>query len=203
MNNNQNIVAADELIVRLMELAMGVGLEVPAQEQVAPEQPAVGARRRQRRPTARRSRIRGGLDADDMEQWGIGRRRRGGAQRLRRVGGAGGAPGFAVEVPNFQYVAAAAAGGPAGAGEGGVGVIAAGLVPIVDLAGAVDGSDGSAGSSAGDGQEICCIGACCQEKPVYTWLRCCRNEEACVDCVTEHIRRRGWRCPMCRGDLRA
>jgi hypothetical protein len=50
---------------------------------------------------------------------------------------------------------------------------------------------------------MCCIAACCQNPPVFTWLRCCGNQEACVNCVAEHVRRRGWTCPLCRGDMRA
>jgi hypothetical protein len=82
--------------------------------------------------------------------------------------------------------------------EGGAEEIAGELVPIIDLAA------GEAGQApANPEQDMCCIAACCQNPPVFTWLRCCRNEEACVDCVAEHVRRKGWNCPMCRGDLRA
>jgi hypothetical protein len=62
----------------------------------------------------------------------------------------------------------------------------------------------SAPEPAGRPQEpiTCCIAACCSERPVFTSLRCCRNDEACIDCVAEHVRRNGWTCPMCRGDMR-
>jgi len=121
------------------------------------------------------------LDAEDMAQWGIGRRR-------RRAAGAP-AP-LAVAAP------ALAAGGEGG--EGGAAAIASALVPIIDLASEA----GEAQANPGE-EDMCCIAACCQNPPVFTWLRCCGNQEACVNCVAEHVRRRGWTCPLCRGDMRA
>jgi len=120
------------------------------------------------------------LDADDMAAWGLNRRRR------RRVGEVGDAGGGDVGV---------------GAGGGEVIEVDLDLVPIIDLA-KNPGESAGAGAGAGD-EDMCCIAACCQNPPVFTWLRCCRNEEACIHCVEEHIRRRGWACPMCRGDMRA
>jgi hypothetical protein len=125
------------------------------------------------------------LDAEDMAQWGIGRRR-------RRAGNA------AAAAPAPAPMAAAAPAIAAGA-EGGAAAIASALVPIIDLV-------GEAGENPAENAEepvTCCIAAVCQNPPVFTWLRCCGNEEACVHCIAEHVRVRGWSCPLCRGDMRA
>ena len=75
------------------------------------------------------------------------------------------------------------------------------LVPIVDLTN--DDTSGASETQAGPQENTCCIAARCQNPPMFTWLRCCGNAEACVQCIAEHVRLRGWSCPLCRGDLRA
>lgn len=79
--------------------------------------------------------------------------------------------------------------GGAGAGDAAAETPETLFVPIVEE-----------GVGAGN---VCCIGACCRDAPRLTWLRCCGNIEACIECMTEHVQRsRGWACPICRGDLR-
>ena len=87
-----------------------------------------------------------------------------------------------------------------GSGEGGdVAAIETMLVPIIDL---THDNSGASETLTDPQENTCCIAARCQSPPVFTWLRCCGNAEACVHCVAEHIRLRGWSCPFCRGDLR-
>jgi hypothetical protein len=204
MNNDDNIGDLVEWFDQQMaELAILLNVPIPAPLMVPVH--AVGAApRRPRRvrryyanfadmegdntedvPRAQRRRGRGRyreFDAEDMTQWGIGRRR-------RRAAGAPAPAPLAVAAP------ALVAGGEGG--EGGAAAIASALVPIIDLASEA----GEAQANPGE-EDMCCIAACCQNPPVFTWLRCCGNQEACVNCVAEHVRRRGWTCPLCRGDMR-
>lgn len=141
-------------------------------------------------PRTRRRRGRGryrDLDADDMEHY-YGRRR-------RRAGNAAGAgAGAGAPAPLAAAAPVLAAGGEGG----GVAAIESALVPIVDLA-----QTPNEAGEANPQEDTCCIAARCQNPPVFTWLRCCGNSEACVHCVAEHVRLRGWTCPLCRGELRA
>lgn len=167
-------------------------LHVMLHEQAVEEERAAAEEGGERRRRRRRGRgMYRGLDADDLEAWGFARRRR------RPAGGAGGG-----------------AGGEGGDEEedGGAGevidmTVADELVPIINLAAGDSDEEGETSGEGeggeGAGQEVCCIAACCQSPPVFTWLRCCRNEEACIHCIEEHVRRSGWTCPLCRGDMRA
>jgi hypothetical protein len=154
-------------------------LHLLLQEGSDEEEESGGRRRRRRRGRG----MYRDLDADDMAAWGMNRRRR------RRVGeddGAGAGAGAAVAEEEVIDL-----------------TLGDELVAIVDLARSGEGAgEGAAAGEDGD-EELCCIAACCQNPPVFTWLRCCRNEEACIHCVEEHVRRHGWSCPMCRGDMRA
>lgn len=205
MNNDDNI---GDLVAwfdqQMAELAILLNVPLPAPP-VVPAHAVGAAPRRPRRvrryyanfagmegdgddrteepPRAQRRRGRGRyreLDAEDMAQWGFGRRR-------RRAAGAPAPAPLAVAAP------ALAAGG-----EGGAAAIASALVPIIDLASEA----GEAQANPGE-ENVCCIAACCQNPPVFTWLRCCGNQEACVNCVAEHVRRQGWTCLLCRGNLHA
>ncbi len=167
-------------------------LHVMLHEQAVEEERAAaegGERRRRRRRGRGMYR---GLDADDLEAWGIARRRR------RPAGDSGAGDGGDEEEGG---------GGADGEEEVIDMTVADELVPIINLAAGDSDEEGETSGEGeggeGAGQEVCCIAACCQSPPVFTWLRCCRNEEACIHCIEEHVRRSGWTCPMCRGDMRA